>query len=1072
MKKTLSLVLGAAFCVLLLFCIPAPVASQSVLSHAIPGYNGNEQTVFAPSYMETTSDHVKNLGLYTNNWSFSGDVNGRGRRLNNHIIYAYARFYSETDFLPDGGKNNGSPVFCGSSTITLDYESRPVSTEGFKALRLGLSLDSFSPDGKFTGASLADSYPVTVTLVTDQGEEFTSSLNVKAGGWSLLSLDIRPLHDKGTISTIILTVSYDLQHIPGYFCVSSPYTEDVLPYALNAADRYSASQLMAGVGSFSSASGKVRPDNSISEITGVILTTAKLDGKNPVSLYLRFSGIRSGSLRIAFSGPNGAISTGKITLNDSTENEQLLVVPLQVPSGASTYNLLFEDLDCDQFFTFESLTIPDSVPTPRAGGNQVGVLSSLKRTGASLLFEGTLSRDAVRRYAGSSIGFFALPSTTADDLSTAVFLGSVKLSTAFTYSVNIASLSDLADTYLFFAAICVPEGDGSIRYEPLSRPRYPDADMTEPSSLSPIGLTGSASVGVFESGASHVIVDVPLDKLLTTEGNTFLTYTDYKNEGDATTRRVHLSRDFLKTLDRDVLFYISSGTKVYLRLYAVSPLEGFTYENTSQAYMPDFSHPGAKSLWAALIRHLSQRYEGLAGFTLGFGANDPAYTGCGSLAGGSDKEYASYIAHLAELCRVTYNAADSASLRILLPVQTNLTTTEGIPLTPFVSLLSQRLELLGSIPLTWQISLRQDGELSASITDFTECFSTLDAMRRTAGEAGVSLPTRYAYLWQPDETDLRHFYAIYSQSVPAEEALSYSAYTAELFRLVIEDCSRNRGVAVFAALENTDLVNDHAFYAALKTLDTKKSYVYDAEATFSSLEQSAVHTLFDFSRAFYPKGWIPGGGVASCITEKSDRFTQDGAYTRVLRAVFETEEEADGGVAGLVLRNLSRSYDMTTVDAMEFTFSVEPPREEKRPISDGTATVVLVIGSADHRAEYHASVPLGEIVTLSCDLTDFAYRHQVDYVGIMLYAQTDVMLDLSTLRLGSDFLTEEQLAQMFAPITEEDTPIPVETVVLVLLFVGALSTVAVLFFLRRDHEERQALLLKNAKTRRKTDARR
>ncbi len=1071
MKKALPLALGAAFCALLLFLAPAPAAAQSVLSHAIPGYNGNEQTVFAPSYMEATTSRVKNLGLYTDNWSFSGDVSGQGRRLENHIIYAYARFYSEENFLPEGAKEDGSPLFNGSTTITLDYESRPVSIEGFKTLRLGISLDSFSPDGKFTGASLAAFYPVSITLVTDQGDSFTSSLDVKGGGWSLLSLDVRPLYGKGVITSITLTVSYDRQHVPGYFCVSSPYTEDVLPYALNTADRYCASQLLSGVGTVSSASGKVRPDNDTAEITGVILTTAKLDGKNPVSLYLRLAGIRSGTLRIAFSGPGGSISTGKITLNSSMESEQLLVVPLTIPRDATTYNLLFEDVDCDRFFTLESLSIPDHVPTPRAGDNQVGVLTSLKRSGGSLLFEGTLSRDAVRKHAGSSIGFFALPSATVDDLSTAISLGSVKISTAFTYSVDIASLADLADTYLFFAAICVPEKDGSLCYEPLSRPRYPDANLSDPVSLSPIGLTGSASVGVFESGASHVIVDVPLDKLLTTEGSTYLTYTDYEKERETSTRRIHLSRDFLKSLDRDVSFYISSGTKVYLRLYASHPMEGFTYENTAEAYMPDFSRPGVKNLWAALIRHLSQRYEGLAGFTLGFGANDPTCTGLGALAGGSDEEYASYIAALAEMCRVTYNAADSASMRILLPLRTSLTAEEGFPLTPFVSLLSQRLEILGSVPLTWQIHLTAENE-GASFGDFSECFNELDAMRRTAGEAGISLPTRYAYLWQPDETDLRSAYEAYARYVLEDSALSYSAYAAELFGQIAEDCSRNRGVAVFAALDNTDLVNDHAFYAALKAMNTQKGYVYDAEATFSSLPQSAVHTLFDFSKAFYSKGWIPGGGVASCTTEKSDRFTREDGYTRVLRSVFQTEEEVSDGVAGLALRNLSRSYDMTGVDAMEFTFSVELPREEKRPVSDGMATVVLVIGSADHRAEYHASVPLGQIVTLSCDLTAYEYRHQVDYVGIMLYAQTDVMLDLSTLRLGSDTMTEEQLTQMFAPLTEESTPLPAGTIALILLLIAAFSTVAVLFFLRRDHEEKQARLLKNAKIRRKTDARR
>ena len=66
-------------------------------------------------------------------------------------------------------------------------------------------------------------------------------------------------------------------------------------------------------------------------------------------------------------------------------------------------------------------------------------------------------------------------------------------------------------------------------------------------------------------------------------------------------------------------------------------------------------------------------------------------------------------------------------------------------------------------------------------------------------------------------------------------------------------------------------------------------------------------------------------------------------------------------------------------------------------------TLVFLVGAEDCRAEYSiAPITADGVYTVHCDLTEYAYAANVEYVGILIYAESDVTLEVSRVTAGSD----------------------------------------------------------------------
>lgn len=1066
---------------MLISLFSSAVSADDVLALASAGYEGDEQSVFAPD-----GDDVLSVGIPGSDWAFSGDVDWQRRRIEGSISYMTAYLLSDEDFIsvedpssPDASDAAGLRPFQGYTTLALSYTGRGIDLSSYSTLCFGFSLD----------AAEGAVYPVSVTLTAD-GVMYSASLSVTCSSsrpWQLLSVDIRDV--RGELESIIIRADYERGSVPASVKCSAPFARLHAGTSFTNADKFATDRFSSAVGSVTPSSGKVRPDeDNRAEISGRLLVTAKPVPGSFAYFIVTLSGFRSGGLTLGVSyegggGPDddaGGIDpvfyTPKAAL---TSSDSVYVFPVEVSGGMASYTLLFDNIDCDVYFTIDSVSLISGQASPVSGNPNIGTVSSIALSGNSVTFSGSMERDAVR--AGGYIYFYALPASSMDDVSAALVLGSTKVSTVFTYTADLSSMPALGDTFLFFAAVHGSGEDGQAVILPLSAPRYADASALRSANVSSAGLAGAASVGAFESNVSHVIVDVPLDELLVSSGGISCSYTNYDADG---AEQLRLSRDFLTELDRDINFYVSAGIRVYLRLYSSSPIDGFTYGGDAESYLPDLSEDGVRYRYAALIRFLSSRYSGAAGFVLGHGVNCGEYTGAGTgdLSGGG---LSAYVSSLAELCRVTYNAARASvsgpeeDVPVIVPFVPDRGETGWLSPRVLSVMLSERLSEIGTIPWVMQTAIYDGGTAAGSSSDGSagsaaaaDALAALASLQKMSDDLKIPGASALTFLYQPDNDALLRGYGEYVEAARAlgQDIPEYSRYAADRFEEIYALCSSFRAYAVFISLDGLSLRNDHAFYSDLKSVgsvsDMDDRYVYESRASVGQAISGNSFMLFDFSDAYHALGWIPGSGVQSCLTEASDRFiTGDTPYARVLRSSFAEDMGAVdntgasvAGAAGIVLRHLDRRYDFSAVDRMEFTLSLEyadgSGHAGVQPGPGGGVTVVLVIGTDDCRAEYYASgLSVGEIQVLSCDLTGYEYRSVVDYIGIMVYADEDIVLDLSSVKLGSGTLSSDALRAMFQQSDEGTVSLDWITAGLFLVLVTTVTVILMIIMTRRDREE-------------------
>ena len=1037
MRRLLT-VLFTAVC--LLFLATAVSAdTDSVLYYLRSDLLGNESEFFAPG-----SKEIEKLNISASGYSFSGDIDSHKRQMTHGILAASANLYEP------GGKEDR--VFHGSSSLNLFYSGRGYDLSEYSVLRIGISAEAYGEDKPA-------SYPFTLIAESSDGEVCSFSFDIPTGSWTLVSVDLRSV--SGELSSISVSLDYDKTAVPDSFACSAPYLDKREDDVFANAERFSAEKLSASVGMIVPSSGRVRPADGYAEISGKLLA-----GLAPEIGRTAYISIVSGGMSIGLSYRDTTDEqrhyTKKIALPNSEDESRTVVFPAEILDRLESFTLYFSDVVCGSSFRINSITVTEGASLPAVGNYEIGTLSSLKRSGNSITFSGTMQRDAVRRFSGENISFYAIPSKSADDLSTAYLLGSVRMSTVFTYTADFSSLSGMADTFLFFAAVRETGNEGNLM--PLSRPRYPDAAPLPGSNVSVIGFSDAASVGVFEANASHVSVDVNLSQLFTEAGDgTAVSYTDFDSKG-GTARQIHFSYSLLAELDSEINFYISSGTRVYLRLTASDMIPEL---NRGNSRIPDLSVPGARYMWAAAVRFLASRYSEISGFILGRGVNDEVNISSSA----SMEELVSYTASLAELVRITYNA--SSPYIDEMPVIVPFIPKSGTDASVIALLLSDRLSDIGNMP--WAMQWHITSAYENSDPQFTE----LAELRTRLEELDITLPAAYTFfLTSPHEAMLSR-YGEYAEACRAlgEDIPEYSSYAADIFSRFYEKSESFRAEAAFVSLEGHSIKHSHEFYSAVKNIgfagkSAQERSVYGAEAYLKTSPSAYHYALFDFSDKQYPLGWIAGGGVESCLTEIGELFS-DNTYTRVLRSEFsdnlgfvDNTGQTISGSAGIILRNLSRVYDFGEIDTAEFTLAL---KETSETSAECSITLVFVIGSDDYRAEYYAAeVKAGEILTYSCDLTKFEHRNAVDYIGIMTYSDAPVVMELAGVRVGSDTLAEEQLGEMFrqAEAAEEQDLVSAG---LVIAFTAVCSVIAIVILTHHDREEderREAALAEASRYRR------
>lgn len=1077
--------------------LPVSAKTTRAAAYALSGYTGTETDVFFPD----GETGVRRLDM-TAAWDFLGDAMHVKRHMQNGWCTAYAiididECDGETVFTLELADDlSAYSVLCFGVGVTTYFDPAPIRAE--------LELSDYGGNRAVAQVDLP---------IPDEDS---------MGGitWSMLYFDISGFEGRDDTSLLTLTLTYNTDDPPSVFRITNPYAAEKDSGGFACAEQYLTNSLKASAGVFGMKSGAARPDERGQvKLSGSFVLAEQPKTGADAFLEIAVSRFSSGGLTVGIGYENGESAyLGRITLSSDSAGTEVYTVPVDMTDRLQTLELNFDSMVCDTYFKIDSIRLHYTDNVEITGSSALGKVTSMTHSGNSVVFSGVMERDAVREYGDAELCFYAIPGWTSGDLDTAVEIGQMKVSTRFDYTADLSAYPYLADTYRFFAGL--QTADGAIL--PLSAPAYPNAADIPETAVSNVGLYDAASVGVFESNASHVIVDVPVDRLLTVlagsdeeggDASTSLSYTIYSTVSDqrsvgvdgsinraelpasgnygevnvigSQTKKTPVNHTLLRSLDSEINFYISAGIEVYLRLTSETCIPDLTYEEEGAAYYSVCPEsPEARYFYTAIVRFLCRRYDGIGGLVVGKTVNDGQYTG-GGVDGGNAAVYAR---ELAELCRITYNAASSeiADILIVLPFGEDIPDETGtfgyIDPKTLTVMMSSYLEKMGVVP--WVMMYCTDSteailsvdllRQTETVTDEEKRYSDSGSIaRRTeqlASELGLEGSSAILYFYEPSyEAVLLGFRAMSD----GERESDLAAYLAERFA---ELCGSTRARAVFLSLDRLNDHLEHEFYAHLKNAEnitaagTSRRSVTDGlavpeeEAADKLTGTAGSFTLWDFTDKFYPLDWIAGGGVSSCATVYSDLFSANGTdtdrYARVLRSVISPDSDSGipGSAAGISLRNMSRTIDFSGVDYLEFTFALNHPGVVMGTGNEG-GTVVFVLGSDDCRVEFNVeNAAYGQILTYVCDLSDYEYRDRVDYMGIMVYAENEVYLDLSSVKVYSNTLDPAGLEEVFLPSSEDDeTAVDLSAVVLVSGIVFALSITAAVLLIRHDAEERREM---------------
>ena len=1076
------------FALSLSLALPADAKTTRAAAYAQTGYSGNEPDVFAPG----NSAGVRLLDM-TAPWDILGDA----MYVKRHMRDGYCTAYAILDTADCGGE----------TTLTLEL-SDDLSDYNMICIGVGFTSAEEEPSPIRAQLRLKDSGG---NRVVSQTYLQRSDEAMAEGGicWNMLYFDISGFDGRSSSAEFELSLTYDPSAPPKVLRFANPYAAVKDKGGFSYIERYLTNSLKTSAGSFAMKSGAARPDaRGQVRLSGELVLPEQPETGADAFLEICLDRFVSGGLTLGIGYESGEFAySGRISIASDGERSETYVFPVDMNDRLQNIELNFDGMVCEGYFRILSVRLHSSGTVALTGNPDIGKVKGITRSGSSVVFSGVMERNAVRAYDDTVLRFYAVPGWSGDSTREAVEIGQMKVSTRFDYTADLSAYPYLADSYRFFAGICTEDGE----ILPLSPPVYPKAADIPEKTFSNVGLHNAAAVGVFDSNASHVIVDVPFDQLLAAtaeDGNASvsMSYTVYRtgvrrigadgpisraerpSEGTASegteinvieTRleQAAVNHTLLRALDSEINFYISAGIEVYLRLFSENGIPGLTFQaDQAEHYAFSPETPEARCFYASVVRFLCRRYSGIAGFVTGYSVNDGIHTG-----DTGEKDSAVYAKELAELCRLTYNAASTEipDVLIVLPFGDGRAKEDS----PFRSvdpktlsvMMSSYLEKMGTVPWVMMYCAKDltdifgtgilYGDALAADVRHTDIGGTAYRSRQLADELGIESSAAIMYYYEPEYETVMFGYTNTSGMTV------YTEYLAELFAKL---CGSTRARAVFLSLDRLNNRLDHEFYSFLKkaksTSASEGSYrgsvsdylaVPENAASYMLTKTVSYTPVWDFTDKYHPLGWIAGGGVESCLTVYSDLFEEadpGGRYARVLRSVIALDEsyrspERDGVAAGIVLRNLTRTVDLSEVDYLEFTFALNHPGVI---IGTGheTGTVVFIVGSDDCRAEFAVEdASYGRIQKYVCDLTDYEFRGKVDYMGILVYGDHEIYLDLSSVGAYSNTLSKPELEAVFAA-PEADVPEADRGAIVLIsgiVFIG--SVCAAVLLIRHDVEE-------------------
>lgn len=633
-------------------------------------------------------------------------------------------------------------------------------------------------------------------------------------------------------------------------------------------------------------------------------------------------------------------------------------------------------------------------PTTEVDSFSSSSITNLSYSEGKLVAEGKLSGSIVSTYPRESLGLYKLsPATGISEL-----IGKVDITSRFSITVDLKDQPHTGWDNLFYVSVIDSESNELLR---VGDPRFVSSSSAKSPGTSDFGLYGANPISVYESGASHILLDVDLSKLITASASSSITVSRGKYV-------FGINTDYLKEIDSEMSFYRSSGVGVYARLvcknYIISSVDSswLTYHvSRADEVLLRADHPEALNMYMATVSFLCQRYPNISSFVISSGINSEAFTG---ITADDPYDYASQAAIIA---RLVYNAAAEASENVTVTMPVLLSGADvSVPAEIFSALFAEKISSVGNI--SWSIMYYTDSSAPSVPAE------NISSTARINGTAGPSFTT---VMWSPKTDD---------------------GSTVSKYKDFCLSCSMTSVKLVFLSAKDS-----HSQLSRDDFTSLKKLMFGDSSALMDSIPKSleevysepvnGVFTLWDFADSYSPEGWNGGYGIASIMSSAENASLISG--NRVLRCITEGTASSP---AGIILCSPESPLNFSASPLVEFVFSCN---------ADDDAQIIFVFANGTSRAEFSFTdttsyMSDGKLHAV-CDLSEFSDVSSVSYVGVIIYSSSPVTFDLSKVNALSRTADVGEIEiRIFggqsAPISDKKPP--VKEVVFVL---GALALVII-----------------------------
>jgi len=783
---------------------------------------------------------------------------------------------------------------------------------------------------------------VTVVLETASGA-FVSEGILPAGESAMLLVDLSPLKGKA-ITAYSISVTNDSQAFEG-LRVFSIHTGRENRFRMAADYASPALSVKGALQEWTDSGLRLTASENFVSITAYAVSADKGKGFFRISLTAKKNGM---SLYLT---TDEGVRSGGIALREGTHT---YLFALDLTEPLTSYELTVSGAE-DSAFSLHSVRFY-FYDEASAAEEAIGSVTAcrLSQDAKTLTVSGKLSSSAVITYMDGSIAVFETDENGHFDKTRP--LAVTGISTRFTFTLDAVPLSLITG---FYQVVVIAE-DGSVI--PFDEPRTVVGTESPGESSSVLGLSGAEEADTFSANASHVIVDVFLDRLLSERADGRLC--SWKNA------HYYLDSDYLDRLDQEIRFYTATGMDIYLRFLSATDLSALHLTLPSEDpdalyYALDGTSPEGENLLSAMTNFLTGRYTEIAGIILGYRLDDIR------LHAGDAESLLAFADNYVRCARLIYHIAirnGHTDILLYMPMGNNEGEDRENALL-LTALLQNRFAKGGTIPVGFLFC-------ADAIENVYEENSFFYSRLKLASP----IPQAFSCLVQPSDT----------------------ADTQSALALFEDLCRRAKESSCSIVFFDAAGISDHAFYDALKALLIDEDRTVES---FTPLTEkpafSGSYALWDFVDSYDAMDWIAGGSFSEPLTASS-RLMAD--YLALSAARTLTSSMENGG-HGILLCTPSDKLDLSRAPYVTFTLLYTGEAD--------TATVTLIFGSGDRYAEFIVQLVSGEATDVVCDLSAYSGITAVDFVGLKA-SENMGRLELARVMLGSTELSDEELKSDFS----------------------------------------------------------